>query len=135
MNTVQMKVSLLAIAITSSLAFSGAASAKGVGDSSARDGTAAQGGADQSALVGEDSGSFYLSRQPWASTRTRTEVVAELKAAQQRGEVAALTCEDSGSVYLARNGHVGAMPQVYAGPNIGAGRAAEHAGSPQVASR
>ena len=135
MNTVQMKMGLLAIAITSSLAFSGAASAKGGGDSAAGEGLAAQGGADSAAFIGEDSGSFHLSRQPWTSTRTRAEVVAELRAAQQRGEVAALTCEDSGSAYLARNGRVGATPQVYAGPSIGAERAAEQAASPQVASR
>jgi hypothetical protein len=89
----------------------------------------------KAAFIGEDSGSFHLSRQPWTSTRTRAEVVAELRAAQQRGEVAALTCEDSGSAYLARNGRVGATPQVYAGPSIGAERAAEQAASPQVASR
>jgi hypothetical protein len=106
------------IAIATGLALSGVASA----------GTS-------NVYIGEDSGSFHLSSQPWTSTRTRAEVVAELQAAQQRGEVAAMTCEDSGSSYLARRGQMGAAAMAYAGPNAGADRAAAPGGGEQLANR
>jgi Domain of unknown function (DUF4148) len=89
-----MQKGFFAVAFTSGLALFNVAQA---------DATAAERGSGASnPYIGEDSGSMYMSRQPWASTRTRAEVIAELKAAQQRGEVAAMTCEDSGSAYLAR---------------------------------
>jgi Domain of unknown function (DUF4148) len=99
-----MHKSFFAMAITSGLALFNVAQA---------DTTAAERGSGASnPYIGEDSGSIHLSRQPWASTRTRAEVVAELKAAQQRGEVAAMTCEDSGSAYLARQGQTAEAARV-----------------------
>ena len=122
MNTMQK--SLFAIAIAAGLALPIAASADAGRDS---------GGSN--AYIGEDSGSFHLSRQPWTSTRTRAEVVAELKMAQQRGEVEAMHCEDSGSGHLARNGQAGATAQVSAGPNVAAERTSDADASSQVANR
>lgn len=56
---------------------------------------------DPAALVGEDSGSFYLSRQAAASSLTRADVIAASQAAWASGEAAALAGEDSGSAYFA----------------------------------
>jgi hypothetical protein len=53
-------------------------------------------------LVGEDSGSFYLSAQMHASGQTRAQVQAEAAAARASGEAVALVGEDSGSFYLSR---------------------------------
>jgi hypothetical protein len=133
MNT--MHRSLLTIAITAGLALTTAASAQGSAATEAGDARAAHAVGEANAYLGEDSGSFHLSRQPWVSTRTRAEVLAELKVAQQRGEVAALTCEDSGSSHFARHGQTGAPRLGYAGPNIGEERAAERSGNAQVAAR
>jgi Domain of unknown function (DUF4148) len=105
-----MQKSLLAVAVVTGLALSTAVSAKGARDPGGRHSAGVQGAAVPAAFIGEDSGSFELSRQPWVSTRTRAEVVAELQAAQRRGEVAALTCEDSGSSHLARGGAFAAAP-------------------------
>lgn len=54
------------------------------------------------AFIGEDSGSFYLSRKIAASSRPRADVQAELAAARARGDAAAMVGEDSGSFALAR---------------------------------
>jgi hypothetical protein len=56
---------------------------------------------DPAALVAEDSGSFYLSRQGSASSLTRADVIAASQAAWRSGEAAALVAEDSGSAYFA----------------------------------
>jgi hypothetical protein len=56
---------------------------------------------DASYLVGEDSGSFYLSRQLTTSTRQRADVVATMAQPEARREAAALVGEDSGSMYYA----------------------------------
>lgn len=69
------------------------------------------------AQIGEDSGSFYLSQQPWASTRTRAEVHQEVLAAQHSGGAHVLCGEDSGSFHLSRFTRGGAEP--YAGPEVG----------------
>lgn len=52
------------------------------------------------ALTGEDSGSFWLSRQPATRSLTRAEVVARMHEADEQGQGA--TGEDSGSFQLAR---------------------------------
>ncbi len=56
---------------------------------------------DPAALLGEDSGSFYLSRQAAASSLTRADVIAASQAAWASGEAAALVGEDSGAAYFA----------------------------------
>lgn len=56
---------------------------------------------DPAALVAEDSGSFYLSRQASRSSLTRADVIAASQAAWRSGEAAALVAEDSGSAYFA----------------------------------
>lgn len=55
---------------------------------------------DPTALVGEDSGSFYLSRQASVSSLTRADVIAASQVAWRSGEAAALVAEDSGSAYF-----------------------------------
>lgn len=60
----------------------------------------AQGGVES--LVGEDSGSFYLSAQMHASGQTHAQVQAEAAAARTSGEAVALVGEDSGSFFLSR---------------------------------
>ena len=40
--------------------------------------------------------------QPFAATKTRAEVRAEMFAARERGEIDAINGEDSGSTYLAK---------------------------------
>jgi hypothetical protein len=130
-----MQKSLFVIAIAAGLALPTAALADAGRDVAAGDTHAARGGSGSNAYIGEDSGSFHLSRQPWTSTRTRAEVVAELKVAQQRGEVAAMHCEDSGSGHLASNGQTGAAALVSAGPNVATERTNDTDGSPQVVNR
>ncbi|NWG74118.1 MAG: hypothetical protein HXY24_05860 [Rubrivivax sp.] len=56
---------------------------------------------DPAALIGEDSGSFYLSRLTPSSSLTRADVIAASQAAWRSGEAAALIAEDSGSAYFA----------------------------------
>ena len=53
-------------------------------------------------LVGEDSGSFYLSAQMHDSGQTRAQVQADAVAARHSGEAVALVGEDSGSFHLSR---------------------------------
>ncbi|MBI5722013.1 MAG: DUF4148 domain-containing protein [Burkholderiales bacterium] len=52
------------------------------------------------AMTGEDSGSFWLSRQATATSLTRAEVVAQMR--EGGGQARAMTGEDSGSFQLAR---------------------------------
>ena len=69
------------------------------------------------ALVGEDSGSFYLSRANGTSTLSRAQVREQLLQAKASGEIAAWVGEDSGSAYLSHQ-----VPEHwtrYAGPNMG----------------
>jgi aspartate oxidase len=54
------------------------------------------------AMLGEDSGSFYLSQHAAAGTRTRDEVVAEMLVAKASGEIDVMIGEDSGSFHLAQ---------------------------------
>jgi hypothetical protein len=63
---------------------------------------AARASGELAALVSEDSGSAWLSRQASASKLTRSDVIAEMEAARRRGELAALVSEDSGSSWLSR---------------------------------
>ena len=59
------------------------------------------------AFIGEDSGSFYLSRKIAASSRPRADVQAELAAARTRGDAATWIGEDSGSFALGRMASTG----------------------------
>jgi hypothetical protein len=69
------------------------------------------------AVVGEDSGSRYLSQIDSPALRTRAEVAQEVVQARASGELGALVGEDSGSTRVSQS-----MPAHwarYVGPNIG----------------
>jgi hypothetical protein len=69
------------------------------------------------AQIGEDSGAFHLSQQPWLSTRVSAAGSQEAPAPRRTGEAHVLHGEDSGSFHLSRITRGGAGP--YAGPEVG----------------
>ena len=85
------------------------------------------------AQVGEDSGSFYLSQQVWASTRKRAEVRQEVLAARRSGELNVLCGEDSGSFHLSRSEAQGAVS--HAGAERGVEPPTRAAAAPAPAAR
>ena len=78
---------------------------------------AARDSGELTAMVGEDSGSFYLSQKASSSTLSRRQVVADVLKARRVGDLDWMYGEDSGSFVLSR------MPAAagfrYAGPNPG----------------
>lgn len=73
------------------------------------------------ALVGEDSGSVWLTQQAQPSRLTRQEVQAQVRTAALRGDLHALIGEDGGSMFVPLPGGPGGL--LYAGPNVGASEA------------
>ena len=76
---------------------------------------AARSSGELAALVGEDGGSFYLSRQGGISTVTRQQVLADVVAARRSGNLDWMYGEDSGSFVL--SGTPAAAGVRYAGPD------------------
>lgn len=78
---------------------------------------AARSSGELAAMAGEDSGSFYLSRQSGISTLSRRQVLAGVVAARRSGSLEWLYGEDSGSFVL--SGTPAAAGARYAGPDAG----------------
>jgi|GEM_PF-2200144 len=78
---------------------------------------AARSSGELAAWVGEDSGSFYLSRQGVVSTTSRRQVLADVVAARRSGNLEWMYREDSGSYVL--SGTPEAAGAHYAGPDAG----------------
>ena len=70
------------------------------------------------AIGGEDSGSFFLSRQPWVSTVTRAQVAAEVRIARASAELSAMNAE-GGQVGPAPRWPAAESALRYVGPNLG----------------
>lgn len=76
---------------------------------------AARSSGELAAWVGEDSGSFFLSRQGGSSMVSRGQVVADVMAARRSGGLEWMYGEDSGSFVL--SGTPAAAGARYAGPD------------------
>jgi hypothetical protein len=99
MNTIRLGTLVAMLCLAAAARAGGDAGLDRVEVTGPRDAARAEGTLD--ALHGEDSGSFHLSRQPFASAKTRAQVLAEVAAAREAGVLGVMDGEDSGSFYLA----------------------------------
>ena len=129
------KFATLAAAIAIGLAAAGTAHAQDVATPKSRADAiaeldAARSSGELDALVGEDSGSFFLSRRVAPSRLSRDEVRAAVQTANARGELTGMYGEDSGSALLNR-AYWATMTRHAARDNGQAGSAAMLARSPR----
>lgn len=75
------------------------------------------------AFIGEDSGSFHLSRTAATGGAPRAQVLAALRDARADGTLGAMSGEDSGSFHLARTESVGALTRAEVRAAVEAARA------------